>query len=240
MPANSGAISGTVAHKHSLPSSDGGFLDDGVTGVTGTGNGSLIYFDASGVAQNLSAGVLGQTLTMGAAVPAWGSAGAVGSWVELANQDDGSSFVIGGSGDTLFDDYKYIQVIYDFKQTGSDYVEFNWFDTVGTVTGNAQLYQWMEAAALNPPGGYVTSTNPSRVGYIENANIIFGEFLFQTQTTGSHQMVHFKTNCSGNNAIQQFQGVLWLGTSNRIRGMEYAGLGSITASTCSYKCLGLT
>jgi hypothetical protein len=230
------------AHTHDgTVAQDGGALNmDNITQAQLT-TGDIVYSDGSHL-QRLAVGTPSQTLAVnaGSTGPEWVSAGVVGSWVEIANQDDGSAFTVGSAGGSLFDDYKYIQVIYDFKQTGSDYVEFNWFDTVGTVTGNAQLYQWMEAAALNPPGGYNTSTNPSRVGYIENANTIFGEFLFQTQTTGSHQMVHFKTNCSGNNQIQQFQGVLWLGTSNRIQGMEYSGLGSITANTCSYKVLGLT
>ena len=75
MPANSGSITGTVAHKHSLPSSDGGFLDDGVTGLTGTSNGSLVYFDGSSIAQNLNIGGAGETLTVSGGLPAWGSGG---------------------------------------------------------------------------------------------------------------------------------------------------------------------
>ena len=71
MPANSGALTGTIAHKHSALSADGGFLDDGVTGVTGSANGSLLYFDGSSIAQDLPAGNLNDVLTMGAAVPAW-------------------------------------------------------------------------------------------------------------------------------------------------------------------------
>ena len=76
MPADSGVISGTVAHKHSLPSGDGGFLSDGVTGVTGTSNGSLIYFDASSVAQNLGIGAANTTLQSNGTVPTWAAAGA--------------------------------------------------------------------------------------------------------------------------------------------------------------------
>ena len=82
MPANSGAITGTKAHKHSAPSADGGFLDDTVTGVTGTSNGSLVMFDGSSIAQDLPAGNLNDVLTMGAAVPAW-SAGAAASSFEF-------------------------------------------------------------------------------------------------------------------------------------------------------------
>lgn len=87
MPANSGALTGTIAHKHSSASADGGFLDDGVTGVTGTANGSLLMFDGSSVAQDLPVGNLNDVLTMGAAVPAWTAAGVPTSfWTELVNE----------------------------------------------------------------------------------------------------------------------------------------------------------
>ena len=77
MPANSGAITGTKAHKHSAPSADGGFLDDNVTGVTGTSTGSLVYFDASSIAQNLAIGNNGDSLNVAGGLPVWtGAAGA--------------------------------------------------------------------------------------------------------------------------------------------------------------------
>lgn len=76
MPVQTSLITGTVAHKHSSPSSDGGFLDDGVTGVTGTSEGSLIYFDASSVAQNLGIGAANTTLQSNGTIPTWQSAGA--------------------------------------------------------------------------------------------------------------------------------------------------------------------
>ena len=86
MPANSGAITGTIAHKHSAPSADGGFLDDNVTGVTGTANGSLVMFDGSSIAQDLPAGNNLDVLTMGAAVPAWTAAAPASSvWQEIAD-----------------------------------------------------------------------------------------------------------------------------------------------------------
>ena len=86
MPANSGALTGTIAHKHSALSADGGFLDDGVTGVTGTANGSLVYFDGSSIAQDLAAGNLNDVLTMGAAVPNWSApAGGSSTWTTLAD-----------------------------------------------------------------------------------------------------------------------------------------------------------
>ena len=96
MPANSGALTGTIAHKHSALSADGGFLDDNVTGVTGTANGSLLMFDGSSIAQDLPSGNLADVLTMGAAVPAW-VAPAGGSNFEFL----GSSTITAGSPLTL-------------------------------------------------------------------------------------------------------------------------------------------
>lgn len=75
MPVQTSVITGTVAHKHSSPSSDGGFLDDNVTGVTGTSNGSLLYFDASSIAQNLGIGGAGDTLTVSGGLPVWAAGG---------------------------------------------------------------------------------------------------------------------------------------------------------------------
>lgn len=73
--------------KHSILASDGGFLDDGVTGVTGTGNGSVLYFDASSQAVNLSSGNLGDVLTMGASVPEWASPSS-GGQIELIDHTE--------------------------------------------------------------------------------------------------------------------------------------------------------
>lgn len=64
MPANSGSISGTVAHKHSVPSGDGGQLSEGVTNYTG--------------------GIIHEVLTNdGTDVPVWAAipaAGGGGGW----------------------------------------------------------------------------------------------------------------------------------------------------------------
>ena len=60
MPANSGAIAGTVAHKHSAPSGDGGELTETIT--------------------NFSGGNLGEVLTATAtAIPVWATVGGGGS-----------------------------------------------------------------------------------------------------------------------------------------------------------------
>ena len=78
MPVDTSVITGTVAHKHSSPSSDGGFLDDNVTGVTGTSTGSLVYFDGSSVAQNLGIGSASDVLTVSGGLPQWAAAGGGG------------------------------------------------------------------------------------------------------------------------------------------------------------------
>lgn len=75
MPANSGAIAGTVAHRHSVPSSDGGQLAEGVTNFTG--------------------GVIHEVLTNdGTDIPVWAAipASAGGIWTA-----DGFSSSVGGA-----------------------------------------------------------------------------------------------------------------------------------------------
>jgi len=88
LPANSGALTGTIAHKHSALSADGGFLDDAVTGVTGTANGSLLMFDGSSVAQDLPSGNLNDVLTMGAAVPSWQATSSSAVWEKIADVEN--------------------------------------------------------------------------------------------------------------------------------------------------------
>jgi hypothetical protein len=70
----------TKAHKHSALSSDGGFLETTVTGVTNLSNGSIVYGDASEIVTELTAGSDGDALQISSGVPAWvtGSAGASG------------------------------------------------------------------------------------------------------------------------------------------------------------------
>ena len=78
MPANSGAIAGTVAHKHSAPSGDGGDLDEGIT--------------------NFSGGILGEVLTATATdTPVWAPAGGGGG----GNYIHDESFTLGGSASTF-------------------------------------------------------------------------------------------------------------------------------------------
>lgn len=76
----------TQAHKHSAPSSDGGFLETTVTGVTNLSNGSMVYGDASEIVTELSAGNVNDVLTMGATLPSWQPISAPTTvWTEVAD-----------------------------------------------------------------------------------------------------------------------------------------------------------
>jgi len=61
----------TKAHQHSAPSSDGGFLETTVTGVTNLSTGSIVYGNASEIVTELSAGSDGDTLQLASGVPSW-------------------------------------------------------------------------------------------------------------------------------------------------------------------------
>ena len=68
----------TKAHKHSALSTDGGFLETTVTGVTNLSEGSIVYGDASEIVTELNAGSEGESLKIASGVPAWGSGS--GGW----------------------------------------------------------------------------------------------------------------------------------------------------------------
>jgi len=82
----------TKAHKHSATSSDGGFLETTVTGMTNLSQGSIVYGDASEIVTELPIGATtGHVLTISAgAIPEWADpahtvspAGAVIMWAGL-------------------------------------------------------------------------------------------------------------------------------------------------------------
>lgn len=54
MPISTSVISGTVAHKHALESADGGYLDEGVTGITGGSVGEVLTATATDIPQWLT------------------------------------------------------------------------------------------------------------------------------------------------------------------------------------------
>lgn len=63
----------TKSHKHSATSSDGGFLETTVTGVTNLSEGSIVYADASEIVTELVAGTDGDLLTLSSGLPSWSS-----------------------------------------------------------------------------------------------------------------------------------------------------------------------
>ena len=81
----------TKAHKHSATSSDGGFLETTVTGITNLSTGSIVYGDASEIVTELTAGSSTDVLTIdGSGLPSWVSpaglpAGALVMWSGLYN-----------------------------------------------------------------------------------------------------------------------------------------------------------
>ena len=62
----------TKAHKHSATSSDGGFLETTVTGITNLSEGSIVYGNASEIVTELAIGATeGHVLTVSSGLPAW-------------------------------------------------------------------------------------------------------------------------------------------------------------------------
>lgn len=129
------SLAGTTrAHKHSALSSDGGFLETAVTGVTNLSLGSIVYGDASEIVTELNAGTTGDALIMGASVPEWGS-GATPTWT-LEGTDSSSSLVSALSVDVS--DKSFYTVYYHVScasgDTGSASVRIN-----GVTSG----YEWI-------------------------------------------------------------------------------------------------
>ena len=154
MPANSGAITGTIDHDHSSPSAQGGFLQNNITGVNGTGNGSMLMFDGSSIAQDLPAGNLNDILTMGAAVPAWSPAGAPPSstWRKLG------SHVVSGGAVSFFDITWTLADTADFMQI------WLWTNGAGVTRRYLQFYD--STGTLDTTFNYIqsTSTNMAAAG----------------------------------------------------------------------------
>ena len=70
MPIDTSVITGTQAHKHSQPSSDGGFLESTVTGMTNLTEGGIIQGDAANIQTNLPIGNAGEILVVNAGATA--------------------------------------------------------------------------------------------------------------------------------------------------------------------------
>ena len=70
MPIDTSVITGTQAHKHSQPSSDGGFLESTVTGMPNLTEGGIIQGDNANIQTNLPIGNAGEILVVNAAATA--------------------------------------------------------------------------------------------------------------------------------------------------------------------------
>lgn len=76
MPIDTSVITGTQAHKHSVDSADGGFLESSVTGMTNLTQGGILRGNAANIQENLVLGNAGEVLKVnaGATDIEWGSA----------------------------------------------------------------------------------------------------------------------------------------------------------------------
>jgi len=114
LPAHSGAITGTKAHKHSAPSADGGFLETTVTGVTNLSQGSTVYGNASEIVTELNIGGAGDLLTVAGGLPSWQPAGGTTRTIldsqTFANDtEDTVTFNSGGIDDST---YQKLQLVF--------------------------------------------------------------------------------------------------------------------------------
>lgn len=145
MPANSGNIAGTVAHTHGVSGSDGGFLLDGTTGMTGMNAGSMAYYDGASVVTEIPIGAAADTLTVAGGVPTWAASSvAVGSF-QFVEQ-----FVLGADSNTFtatlavanqFDatDYDIRVTLAGQHKTAVGTIDFRILST-GTVGTNSNWY----------------------------------------------------------------------------------------------------
>lgn len=214
MPANSGAITGTIAHKHSAPSADGGFLDDNVTGVTGTANGSLVMFDGSSIAQDLPAGNINEVLTMGAAQPTWAPVGGavrtvLNSQTFSNDTEDTVTFNSGGITDSV---YQKLQLVFTgdglgnsiqrcmFRLDSNTPADYN--ENSIEVYNNAATYQ-----DKNPQGGtddWVRITDQlanSGKSWIATVDIMIPT-AGETHTTIFYQVATYDRWASGSGFIE--------------------------------------
>ena len=122
--------------KHSAVSSDGGFLETTVTGVTNLSHGSIVYGDAGEIVTELPAGAQNEVLTMGVNTPAW-SAGASGAWTLLEERLGSSSLSFGSVGGTDLQNYQWCRVIGSCGSAVSgNYFTLNFTNETTTISSN--------------------------------------------------------------------------------------------------------
>jgi len=182
LPANSGAITGTKSHQHSAPSGDGGFLSQNITGVTGTANGSLLYFDGSSVAQDLPAGNLNDTLTMGATLPQWSASTPAASTFELLGYTE-----LGANAATISVSFG--------SESGDDMTALQCFYNSALTTSTTDLgCQFSTGAAFVTSQYYTSAFNSMALASINFNNQAY--WLINRNPNNRRQSGNFTLNCT--------------------------------------------
>jgi len=136
----------TKAHKHSALSSDGGFLETAVTGVTNLSLGSIVYGNASEIVTELSAGSDGDTLQLSSGLPSWAS-GANGATCVVPN-------VSAGNGLRKDVPRFGVQVLTNDLSIGKTLTDVSFYLQAGGASGNGECRVYNGSGTLQ-----ATSTN---------------------------------------------------------------------------------
>ena len=183
--------------KHSATSSDGGFLETTVTGVTNLASGSLVYGDASEIVTELSSGTLGDVLTMGAVNPHWQA----GATVTQAVEKIASTYLAGGGSSITcsftpvdqVDCAKFYGVLNATKPTSSNI--FHMY--INGITTSTYQYQWQEVeGAGTRTNGYTSATNQLQV--VHNWASLSNTVTFDIVCNASSDLLQYSTLGMGN------------------------------------------
>lgn len=169
-------------------SSDGGFLETTVTGVTNLAQGSLVYGDASEIVTELPVASNSDVLTLTAGLPSWATP-AASTWTTLAD------VVLGGAGTLtsgIFSNYNllYISIHAALNAVGGQSIIFNSDNGVGqyptTSIRNNILFN--------------TSQQCIQYGYGATTNWIHSTCFVNQTTTGEKLAILNSTERTGSGA----------------------------------------
>jgi len=161
----------TKAHKHSVLSSDGGFLETTVTGVTNLSEGSIVYGNATEIVTELNAGAEGDSLQISSGVPAWG--GGSGAWT---NEGNDINTTAGASLDVTVTDQDVYQIEYHVADSGGSAclcMRLNDIstDTYNTLTAVVVDGGTMDGGDAGVDNKFVISNSGEDYGYIGTINV---------------------------------------------------------------------
>ena len=231
----------TKAHKHSALSSDGGFIEVGVTGMTNLSNGSIVYGNASEIVTELTAGSEGDALQISSGVPAWTTAS--GGGVEVLDSGQGvNSFDVGGSADATWDSYRFIQIFVSWESSATGSVSLQFYDTSGTISG-ATDYQRFCAVANQYVGSVYKETDTSDDLILTSNEINTGHYEMITfpvyPTFGTSINITWQTSSMPNGTLEmRTSSAICTSVNTNIRGITNNGTG-IVSGTCNYTVLGI-